>query len=103
MKKNLSIIFILIIAASCFAQDYSNYHVTKNNYLFAYTEKDLDLATELCAEKDTDALQQMIDQNRVIIVKEGLSVSIVKSKLTKYLVRFKGTTLELWTVREAIQ
>jgi|WetSurMetagenome_2_1015567.scaffolds.fasta_scaffold100253_3 hypothetical protein len=103
MKKYFCIVLLILSSLSCFAQDSSNYYVTKGNYIFAYTESDLDKATRICTQKDTAALQQMIDQQRIFIVKQGLRVYVVKKKFSTVLVRFQGMTLELWTVNEAIQ
>ena len=78
---------------------------TVGGHMAAVSEKLLDRVVDLSIAKDYDALQQLLDSGLVIILKKGIKVEVVDTKLFSGKVKIRpfGTNLELWTVMEAIE
>lgn len=78
---------------------------TVGGHAAAVSEKLLDRVVDLSIAKDYAALQKLIDSGLVIILKKGLKVEVVDTKLFsgKVNIRPFGYNLELWTVMEAIE
>ena len=103
MKKSIIIISMLMIVfcQSTMAQDYKT---TKDGYLAAVSEEYFTKLSELVAVKDYEAVQVLIDVGVVIWLKEGMKVQIVDSTWTGSIkIRLKGTVIEVWTYREAVE
>ncbi len=78
---------------------------TVGGHMAAVSEKLLDRVVDLSIAKDYAALQQLLDSGLVIILKKGIKVEVVDTKLFSGKVKIRpfGTNLELWTVMEAIE
>lgn len=81
-------------------------YTTNEGYFATLTEKDLERAIRYLVENDNEALMAMVKQDRLVVLKPGLKVYLVKSAglfASKVKIRPQGTTLELWTTTEAIK
>jgi len=78
---------------------------TVGGHAAAVSEKLLDRVVDLSVAKDYEALQKLLDSGLVIILKKGIKVEVVDTKLFSGKVKIRpfGTNLELWTVIEAIE
>lgn len=78
---------------------------TVGGHAAAVSEKLLDRVVDLSVAKDYEALQKLLDSGLVIILKKGMKVEVVDTKLFSGKVKIRpfGTNLELWTVIEAIE
>ena len=78
---------------------------TVGGHAAAVSEKLLDRVVDLSVAKDYEALQKLLDSGLVIILKKGIKVEVVDTKLFSGKVKIRpfGTNLELWTVMEAIE
>ncbi len=79
---------------------------TREGYVAARTEAQLEQAVRLVADGDREAFAAYVTRGPdVFLLKEGVQVFVVESKglLASHVkVRLKGTTAEFWTVREAL-
>lgn len=105
-KKNyfsvLIVFFLIVISSTCvFAQET---RTTKSGYLASMSEELLDKAIDYAVAKDNLALQKIMDANLVFMLKGGLKVYIVDTKIFsgKVKIRPVGQTPEVWTVIEAV-
>lgn len=107
MSKRISILIILI---SLFISLGSNFalaqdtRTTKSGYLASVSEEILDKAIDYAVAKDHAALQKLMDTNLVFMLKGGLKVYIVDTKIFsgKVKIRPAGETVEVWTLIEAV-
>jgi hypothetical protein len=79
---------------------------TTNSHLYALSEELLDTAIQYAIEKDYAALQQLMDSQMVFKLKPGQDIHMEKClgfACSKVKVRLVGNTIDLYTVREAIQ
>jgi hypothetical protein len=78
---------------------------TVGGHAASVSEELLDEAISLSVANDHQALQKLLESNLVIILKKGLKVEVVDTKLFsgKVKIRPYGTDIELWTVIEAIK
>ena len=78
---------------------------TVGGHAAAVSEKFLDKVVDLSVAKDYEALQKLLDSGLVIILKKGIKVDVVDTKLFSGKVKIRpfGTNTELWTVIEAIE
>ena len=78
---------------------------TVGGHAAAVSEKLLDRVISLSIAKDYAALQKLLNSKLVIILKKGIKVEVVDTKLFSGKVKIRpfGTNLELWTVMEAIK
>ncbi len=81
-----------------------NSWITKGGQIAAPSADVLDTAAKYLADKDLDSLQGLEADKRVILLKEGLRVYIVKYEYSsgKVKIRLHGSNVELWTFREAL-
>jgi hypothetical protein len=79
--------------------------VTKDGYLGALSKARLDQAIELLASGDNTAFDQLLATGEVFALKSGLQVTVVDHEgflASVVKVRKRGTLVEFWTVREAL-
>jgi hypothetical protein len=78
---------------------------TVGGHAAALSESLLDRVVNLSVAKDYEALQKLLDSGLVIILKKGVKVEVMDTKLFSGKVKIRpfGTNLELWTVMEAIE
>ncbi len=100
----VTVIFLfIVIGNNCvLAQDTRS---TISGYLASPDEKLLDKAIQYVAAKDHVALQKIMDTKLVFMLKGGLKVYIVDTKIFsgKVKIRPVGETIELWTAIEAVR
>ena len=94
-------LFIFISSTCVLAQ---NTRITKSGYLASVSEELLDKAIEYAVAKDNVALQKLMDSKMVFMLKGGLKVYIVDTKIFsgKVKIRPAGQTVEVWTLIEAV-
>jgi hypothetical protein len=105
MRRRLALLMVVVsmlISAVAYSQ---TTYVTKSGYLAGVTEEALDKAIDYAVQKDDSALQQLISTGMVFPLKAGIPVHIVDTKFFsgKVKIRPRGSTVEVWTVMEAIQ
>jgi len=78
---------------------------TVGGHAAAVSEKLLDRVVDLSVAKDYEALQKLLDSDLVIILKKGIKVEVLDTKLFSGKVKIRpfGTNIELWTVIEGVQ
>lgn len=94
--------FFIFIGSTCgLAQDT---RTTKPGYFASISEELLDKAIEYVVAKDNVALQKLMDTKMVFMLKGGLQVYIVDSKIFKGKVKIRpvGEMFEVWTLIEAV-
>jgi len=104
MRRKLILIILLTLSFSStlsFAQDA---YVTKPGYFAAVNKQDFEKAVEYFVQKDEEALNKIMKTKRVFPLKGGIKVYLVKGGIFsgKIKIRPAGSTVELWTFREAI-
>lgn len=102
MKRLMFAIMLVFCLGSIAAAGPIKY--TVDGYPAAVYKSDLTRAIDLSIAKDSAALQQLIDQNRVIIMKGGIKVEVVDTKIFSGMVKIRpfGTNAELWTLIEGV-
>ncbi len=107
MKKGclffLTILFLLIFAASGLSQDIKT---TVGGHVAALHEHDLDTAIRLASSGDRAAFEKFVDGNpTVIVLKAGIRVYVeqVKIRGSKIKIRPVGETVTMWTVYRAVE
>lgn len=101
-KLTLIILSVMIMNVSfALAQDVC---VTKSGYFAAVTKQDFAKAVEYFVQKDEEALNKLMKTKRVFPLKGGIKVYVVKGGIFsgKVKIRPAGSTVEIWTFREAI-
>jgi len=79
--------------------------VTKDGYLGALSKARLDQAIELLDSGDNAAIDRLLATGEVFALKSGLQVTVVDHEgflASVVKVRKRGTLVEFWTVREAL-
>lgn len=106
LKKvsTLTIAALLIFAMSDKYVLAQETRTTKSGYLASPSEQLLDKAIQYISVKDYVAVQKLLDTKMVIMLKGGLRVYVVDSKIFsgKIKIRPVGQTIEIWTVTEAV-
>ncbi len=105
MKKTSTIIAIVLacifIASTASA---GRSWTTKEGYVAALSLYNLEKAVEYASNKDFEAFKKVHEANRVFVIKKGLRVYIVERSGLGYIkIRPEGETVELWTLREAVE
>lgn len=100
MKKTLLLFVFMFATFSLCAQQKTYY--TKDGYVFAFDKETLNRAIKYVSQNDTEALQSMIERQKVFILKENVEVYVEEQTFSLVKIRPKGTDTEVWTVREAI-
>ena len=82
----------------------ANIWLTKKAQVAAVSEIYLDQAVNYLAEKDMEAFHRLEAAQRVLFLKEGERVSIVKYEYTsgKVRIRLLSSNMELWTFRKSL-
>lgn len=82
-----------------------NIWFAKENQLAAVSQGDLDSAIQYLAEDYMEAFHELEAARRVILLKEGFRVYIVKYDYStgKVKIRLQGSKVELWTFRDALK
>ena len=101
-KTAMAIILMLFIGVSI-AQA-QEVRTVKAGYYASVSEAILDKAIDYATAKDYEALKKLIRANLIFTMKEGLKVYVVDEKFMsgKIKIRPVGHTVELWTVRGAL-
>jgi len=107
MSKRISIMIILISLFIALGSNFAlaqDTRTTKSGYLASVSEELLDKAIDYAVAKDHAALQKLMDTNLVFMLKGGLKVYIVDTKIFsgKVKIRPAGETVEVWTLIEAV-
>ena len=106
-KKHFYILFLtaFLVLLFCGVSVAGPIKYTVGGHAAAVSEKLLDRVVDLSVAKDYEALQKLLDSGLVIILKKGIKVEVVDTKLFSGKVKIRpfGTNLELWTVMEAIE
>jgi hypothetical protein len=78
--------------------------VTKGDHIAAISEEWYEEATKYLFQDDMVALQKLIDANVAFVLKEGISVQLVKTKMLKGRVEIRpvGFVDTIWTSIEAV-
>ena len=99
---SLTLVFISLVAvSSTYAGDLKT---TKPNFMASISKPILEKAYGYIWDKDSAAFEKVFKTGLVIILKPGLRVYVVESDWGGYIkIRPKGNTLELWTLREAVE
>ena len=109
MKKTSTIMAIVlaIIVASCSTSYADSSWTTKGGSVASLYLLYLDKAGEYAYHKDHVAFKSLYDSDKIIILKKGISVYIVDQSEYKGIeyvkIRPKGQTVEIWTLRKAIE
>lgn len=103
LKKIASLMLLAIFFLNAFAIAQTTY-VTKSGYFAAVTEKDFDKAVEYVAQRDNEALGQLMKTKRVFPLKGNMEVYLEECGIFsgKVKIRPKGLNIEVWTFHEAI-
>lgn len=99
---------IILIALSSMTYSLTEFkeqkiYITKSGYFAAIDEESYDKMMNYIVEKDMEAVDILMKHKKVIMLKEGLQVYLVKVSWGKVIIRPKGYDLKLWTVSEAIE
>lgn len=99
----VTVFFLFIVIGNNYALA-QNARITKSGYLASTSEELLDKAIEYAVAKDHAALQKILDTHLVFMLKGGLRVYIVDTKIFsgKVKIRPVGETFEVWTLIEAV-
>lgn len=82
---------------------------TKGEQIACLTYNDFDTITDAIVKKQMQVAKRLIEQQRCLVMKQGLAVSVIESKgflgHTKHLRVFLsgGDTINVWTAREEIE
>ena len=101
IKFILPFVLCLLMATQTIARET---RTTNAGYPASTSEQFLDKAVEYASAHDDEALQELLDTGLVFLLKGGMEVYIVDTKLFsgKVKIRLKGSTTEVWTLYEAI-
>jgi len=82
--------------------DQSTYRTTGKS-VAAFKEEDLKLVINYFSDKDLDAVQKLIDEERAFKVKKDLVVYLLEAKISGISkVRLKGSDITFWVVSKEI-
>ncbi len=99
----LTIIFLFIVIGNNYVLA-QNIRITKSGYIASTSKELLDKAIEYIAAKDNAALQKILETKLVFVLKAGLKVYVVDTKIFSGMVKIRpvGETVEVWTLIEAV-
>lgn len=99
----VTVIFLFIVIGNNYVLP-QNTRITKSGYLASISEELLDKAIEYVVANDHAALQKILETKLVFMLKGGLKVYIVDTKIFsgKVKIRPVGETVEVWTLIEAV-
>lgn len=102
--KKIAFVFFLSFVVCGIASTGPMKH-TVGGYTATITEELLDKVISLSNANDIEALQKLFDSGAAIVLKKGIKVEVVETKLLsgKVKIRPVGMNIELWTVIEAIK
>ena len=102
MKRG--VLLVLVIALVWGIALAQTLYLTKENYPASASRTYLDKFVEYSVAKDYAATQKLLDSGLVILLKPGIEVYLVETKLWSGVVKIrpKGYTQEFWTLSEAI-
>ena len=86
-------------------QKASTTRTTKGDYIAAFTESNLDEALKYIIQKDDAALNQLLQSERVFVLKPGVEVRIdryLNFMCSKVAIRLAGETIPIYTFGEAV-
>ena len=78
------------------------YYITKDAYA-ATSKKTYDDIGRYAVVNDTQAIQELIYQGRIVLLPRGTEVHLVKSGFSYRVIRRVGSTQELWVDMESIK
>lgn len=105
MNKTATISVVLAIIVASYSTAYAGRSwTTKGGYIASLSLHNLDKAVEYSSNKDFTAFKKLHEAGRVFIIKSGVRVYIVERSGLGYIkIRPEGQTIELWTLREAVE
>ena len=86
-------------------QKASTTRTTKGDYIAAFTESNLDEALKYIIQKDDTALNQLLQSERVFVLKPRVEVPIdrcLNLMCSKVAIRLVGETIPIYTFGEAV-
>ena len=98
-------VFVVLAMVMCFAIVNVQAECITNGTLWgAVTREDLKLSSKYMGQKDFGAMDSLVRQNRIFLLnKVGIAVEIDEREFFGlYKCHIRGTTLQFWTFREAI-
>jgi hypothetical protein len=107
MSRRISVLIMVISLFTFWCSNFASAQdtrTTKSGYLASVSEELLDKAIDYVVAKDQAALQKLMDSNLVFMLKGGVKVYIVDTKMFsgKVKIRPAGETVEVWTLIEAV-
>ncbi len=93
---------IMVIAVICALMSGSLAETTKAGWFFCLTKEDALRAALYLRDGDNAALCELETQKRLYGLKEGVEVRVVAQEAGLVKFRMKGSTVEFWTVIEAL-
>ena len=107
MLKKTIIMMTIILLFIVIGNNYvlaQNIRITKSGYIASASKELLDKAIEYASVKDVAAFQKLLDTKLVFVLKAGLKVYVVDTKIFSGMVKIRpvGETVEIWTLIEAI-
>lgn len=104
MHKRLTLSILLVIMMNVSPVLAQDAYVTKPGYFAAVNKQDFEKAVEYSVQKDEVALDKLMKSRRVFPLKGGIKVHLVKGGIFSGTIKIRpaGSTVELWTFREAI-
>lgn len=97
---------IILLVASYFNSKnstQSNIRTTKYGYYAAYDEKSLEKAIRYVTQKDNEAITKLIYQGDIFELQGAKEVHLIDQTFSGIVkIRIRGTTEEIWTIREAL-
>ena len=104
LKITFGIILVLFFAIAIMNDDgQPQIYITNEGFYATSSRKDLDAIESFKLEQDLEAVQQFLNQARVITLAPNREVFLVASDWGAVKIRPKGMTYELWVLREAIR
>lgn len=99
-KLAMMVIMFLFFASTALAMQ----GTTQQDYIACFAKSDLDDVISFVSAKDLASIDAYRRQNKCIMLKEGLTVTVTKSPgMFGGYVEFVYRGIKLWTVREALK
>jgi hypothetical protein len=103
-KAALTITVIFFFALFSAASDSGTLYVTKKDYPMAFTLEDLNLYRDSIVNNNAAVFLRLRQEGRAWMSKEGVEVYIIGTDGSdKIKIRPNNTTLEIWTLSEAVR
>lgn len=102
MQKKLTCTFILFVCSLIAHPSLAQECTTKADYPVAASEQLFEKACNAIYDKDSAALQQLLDTGLVVLSRDGVQVFTVDRGLSYATIRLKGDNHTLWTLPEAL-